>query len=316
MEIMKLIPAGKDYLWGGTRLKSEYGKKIEINPLAETWECSVHPEGFSKVENGIFKGKALAEVIEEFPQFKGKNNPDGFPVLIKLIDASKDLSVQVHPDDEYALKNENQNGKTEMWYILDAEKDSEIVYGFERKVSIDEAEKAVEDGSFPNLLHREKVKKGDAFFIPSGTVHAVGRGIVLAEIQENSDVTYRIYDYNRTDRNGKKRELHIKKALETMNFEPLKSNSGKREITECFLYSTEILCRCSYFDVRKITVKRSYSFIVRDDSFQVILCIDGNGTVSADSGKYDIKKGDCFFLPASMGDCTLRGSLSILKVQC
>jgi len=316
MEIMKLIPSGKDYLWGGTRLKSEYGKNIDITPLAETWECSVHKDGTSIIENGTFKGRTLAETLRANPQFNGKNNGKNFPVLIKLIDAEKDLSVQVHPDDEYAIKNEGESGKTEMWYVLDADENSEIVYGFENEVSADEVRNALSDGTFSSLLHHEKVKKGDAFFIPPGTVHAIGKGIVVAEIQENSNVTYRIYDYNRTDKDGKKRKLHIDKALDVMKLSPSVNSRGDTDCTDCFLYSSEMICSCSYFEVKKIGVKRSYSFNVRGDSFQVVLCIDGNGTISSDSGRYRLNRGDCFFIPASCGDCTLRGNLTALKVKC
>ncbi|MDE5834147.1 MAG: class I mannose-6-phosphate isomerase, partial [Ruminococcus sp.] len=195
MDIMKLRPAVKDYIWGGTRLTEEYGKISDTERISETWECSVHPDGMSIVTTGEHTGKTLYKVISEYPEYLGQNNRGDFPVLVKFIDAGKDLSIQVHPDDVYARIHENENGKNEMWYILEADENAVLIYGFEEEISPDTVRRAVYDGTITDYLHYEKVQKGDVFYIPSGTVHAIGRGMVVAEIQQSSNITYRVYDY-------------------------------------------------------------------------------------------------------------------------
>lgn len=204
MEIMKLIPTGKDYLWGGTRLCEEYGKKIDLNPLAETWECSVHPDGPSYVANGIYKEQTLAEVLSAHPEYLGTKVENGeLPVLVKFIDAKKDLSVQAHPNDEYARAHEGDNGKTEMLYVIDADEGASLIYGFQHEVTEEILRKAVETGTLDKHLQKVSAHKGDTYFVPAGTVHGIGKGILVAEIQESSNVTYRVYDYDRVDENGK-----------------------------------------------------------------------------------------------------------------
>ena len=210
-----LQPAGKDYLWGGNRLHTLFGKQLPLHPLAETWECSTHPDGCSIVASGIDKGKTLAEVLQQHPEFLGtKTSATGdLPVLIKLIDAAKDLSVQVHPDDAYAQQYEHEpNGKTEMWYILEAEPGASLIYGFSKPMQPEQLDTCLKENTILSYLQKIPVKKGDVFLIPAGTVHAIGAGIVLAEIQQRSNLTYRLYDYNRTDATGKKRPLHVEKA--------------------------------------------------------------------------------------------------------
>lgn len=202
-----LHPAGKDYLWGGNRLHTLFGKQIPLHPLAETWECSTHPDGCSIVASGVDKGKTLTEVLQQHPEFLGaKTSGTGdLPVLVKLIDAAKDLSVQVHPDDAYAQQYEHEpNGKTEMWYILEAEPEASLIYGFSKPMQPEQLDTCLKENTILSYLQKIPVKKGDVFLIPAGTVHAIGAGIVLAEIQQSSNLTYRLYDYNRTDATGKK----------------------------------------------------------------------------------------------------------------
>lgn len=183
MEIMKLIPTGKDYLWGGIRLRKEYGKKIDLTPLAETWECSVHPDGPSYIANGIYKGEALVQVLQKHPEYIGTKAKNGkLPVLVKFIDAKQDLSVQVHPDDAYAQEHEGDNGKIELWYVLDADEGASLIYGFRHKVTGKILRKAVETGTLDKHLQKVPVHKGDTFFVPAGTVHGIGKGILIAEI--------------------------------------------------------------------------------------------------------------------------------------
>lgn len=317
-----LKPSGKDYLWGGERLKTEYGKNIDMTPLAETWECSGHPDGPSYAVNGEFKGKSLAEIIEVHPEWLGtKCNPEnGFPILIKFIDAAKDLSVQVHPSDEYAKIHENgQNGKTEMWYILEAESDAKLVWGFEHKVTKEVLQRNISDGCLSKDLHYVPVYKGDVFLIESGTVHAIGAGIILAEIQESSNLTYRLYDYNRVGKDGKKRELHFDKAVKVLNMNPIKHTEQRnRAVHYYYGCSRELLCRCKYFETERIQVKKGFSFSVLETSFQVLLCTDGEGGLETDGSNRPLrlKKGSCIFLPANLGRCHVIGECDLLKVRC
>ncbi len=320
MGILKLKPVGKDYLWGGDRLNTEYKKNIPLSPLAETWECSVHPDGPSTVVGGVYDGMTLAEVLEEHPEYMGTKIPEGqeFPILVKFIDAKKDLSVQVHPDDAYAREYEHQNGKTEMWYVLDAEPGAHLIYGFEHPVTEEILRQAVEEGTLDKHLHKQYVKKGDVVFVPAGTVHGIGAGILVAEIQESSNVTYRVYDYNRVDKNGKKRELHFDKAVRVMNMEAL---TEKQESSRMVQYepgcAREILRTCKYFETERIHVQPICGFEVKDASFQVILCLEGHGILRDGEGnQVSFVKGDCLFLPAGSGRCRIQGNTEVLKIRC
>ena len=319
MSPILLTPSGKDYLWGGNRLKTEYGKDIELTPLAETWECSVHPNGPSYAVSGEHKGMTLAEIIKMHPEYVGNKNTQ-IPVLIKFIDAAKDLSVQVHPSDEFAREYENgQNGKTEMWYVLEAKEGAKLVWGFEHKVTKEILEKDITDGTLQNDLHYVPVHKGDVFLIESGTVHAIGEGILLAEIQENSDLTYRLYDYNRRDKDGNLRELHFDKAVQVLNMNPIGDTSQKPRYVRYFYgCSRETLCRCKYFETEKIQVTKGFSFSVMKNSFQVLLCTDGEGGLETDGSNRPLRfeKGSCIFLPAGLGRCHVIGECDLLKIRC
>lgn len=312
---MLLSPSGKDYLWGGERLKKEYGKSIDLAPLAETWECSAHPDGPSIVVNGEHKDKSLIEVIESHPEYLGTkcNSEDGFPILIKFIDAAKDLSVQVHPDDEFANKYENDHGKTEMWYILDAKPDAKIVYGFEHPVNEEILKEAVKTGELAKHLHWVKAQKGDTFFISAGTVHAIGAGLLIVEIQESSNLTYRVYDYDRIGSDGKKRELHFDKAVKVMDMKPAKDIQRKSRVIRHFPgCSREVICRCQYFEAEKICCSKRFEFTIRPESYQVLLCIDGCGRL----GKMSFKKGNCILFPAGLGKMQIDGRCELIKVRC
>lgn len=318
-----LSPSGKDYLWGGRRLNNEFAKNIDMYPLAETWECSTHPDGPSYVVSGDYIGLSLKSVLEKHPEFLGKNNQTKgeLPILIKFIDAKKDLSVQVHPTDEYAAVNENgQLGKTEMWYVLDATKDAKLVYGLAHTIEKDRLRKSLESGKIEKYLQKVSIKKDDVFFIEAGTIHAIGEGALIAEIQENSNLTYRLYDYNRVDKNGKKRELHIDKALEvaelTRKAEPmqplriLKYQPGM---------ASELLSRCKYFEVYRMIVnseRRQEVYYQSDEmAYRVLLCIGGCGTLSYEDEMLNIYKGDCIFVPANSCKIRLHGQMSFLDVR-
>ena len=315
---LRLIPAGKGYIWGGERLKTEYNKTLDVTPLAESWECSVHPDGMSVVSGGIYDGMTLKEVLDQNPAFLGEKSKD-LPILVKFIDAARDLSIQVHPDDDYARKNDGDNGKTEFWYVLDAEKDSELIYGFEHPMDRDRIKKAIEEGNLENMLHHIPVHKGDVFFVRPGTVHAIGKGIVLVEVQESSNLTYRLYDYDRVDKDGNKRPLHFDKAVDVLDMDPVRIiRQPQRMVRYYFGCAREILCRCEYFEVERIQVTKGFSFSVLDQSFQVLLCIDGNGGLETDETNRPVRfeKGTCLFLPADLGRCHIIGECTLLKIRC
>lgn len=327
MEILKLMPVGKDYLWGGSKLREEYGKKIDLTPLAETWECSVHPDGQSEVTNGNFSGKTLSEVLELHPEYLGTKVEQSqgckgkeLPILVKFIDAKKDLSIQVHPDDDYAKIHEHQNGKTEMWYVVDVEENASLIYGFAHPVTEEILRKAVETGTLSKHLQKVKVNKGDLYYVPAGTVHGIGAGTLVAEIQESSNVTYRVYDYDRVDKNGDKRELHFDKAAEIMDMGAAPNISQQPRMVHYYPgCSREILCRCKYFSTERIQVRTGFSFSVLKGSFQVLLCLEGDGQIeTADGLKKPVRfqKGDCLFLPADLGRCFILGNTVLLKMRC
>ena len=321
MEIMKLIPTGKDYLWGGTRLREEYGKEIDLTPLAETWECSVHPDGPSYVTNGTYKGKTLAEVLKGHPEYLGTKVENGeLPVLVKFIDAKKDLSVQVHPSDEYAREHEGDNGKTEMWYVIDADEGASLIYGFQHEVTEEILRKAVDVGTLDKHLQKVSVHKGDTYFVPAGTVHGIGKGILVAEIQESSNVTYRVYDYDRVDKNGQKRELHFDKAVQVMNMDVAPDVKQKPRMVKYYSgCSRELLCRCKYFETERIQVTKGFAFSVMDTSFQVLMCLSGYGavqTMDAEQKPMRFSKGETMFLPAGLGRCLVVGDAELLKIRC
>lgn len=304
MEAVKLIPAGKDYLWGGDRLKKEFGKQSEKDRIAETWELSCHPDGPSTIAQGKDQGKTLARYIEEQGKgLLGKNCEEfgEFPILIKFIDAQQDLSVQVHPDNAYAAQAEHQQGKTEMWYVVDCEPGAALYYGLTRELTKQEFQKHIEDGTLLQVLNRVEVHPGDVFFIEAGTIHAIGAGILIAEIQQNSNVTYRVYDYNRTDAQGKKRPLHIQKALDVASLKPAPVRKW-----------ADHLASCRYFTVDKIETDTAVPIRSDENSFHHLLCLDGNGKIEWRDGGLEFKKGDSLFLPAGLGDCTASGHFQAL----
>ena len=260
------------------------------------------------------------------PEYAGTHPAceNGLPVLIKFIDAKRDLSVQVHPDDDYARTHENGSlGKTEMWYVLDAARDASLVYGFLYDMDPSVVRRSIENGTIEKYLQRVKVRKDDVFYIEAGTVHAIGAGALIAEIQENSNVTYRLYDYGRTDKNGKQRPLHIDKALEAAD---LKGSAAPRQPMRVLRYhkgwATELLCRCRYFQVERMLLnteccRERADFQTGSNSFQVLLCVDGCGVISgASCGDMDFFKGDCVFVPADSVPLKIHGRAQLLKVSC
>lgn len=320
-----LKPAAKDYLWGGNRLNDDFSKGINLEPLAETWECSTHPDGLSTVASGEFTGMTLSDVLKQHPEFLGTHprTKDKLPILIKFIDAKKDLSVQVHPTDEYAAVHENgQLGKTEMWYVLDASKGAKLVYGFHHDVSKDVLRRSIEDGTVEKYLQKVPIKKDDLFYIEAGMVHAIGAGALIVEIQESSNLTYRLYDYKRVDKNGKERELHVDKALDVAN---LKASAEPKQPLRVLKYrqgcAAELLCRCKYFEVSRMLVntercRNLVEYQADDSSFRVLLCTDGCGSIVLDEHEtLTFFKGDCIFVPARSRKIRIHGMAQFLEVR-
>ena len=351
MAIGKIHPACKQYLWGGEKLIREYGISSPKTPLAEAWVLSAHPDGdsrisFSEGEN-CSDGESFAEYLKSHPEAAGSLGKafPFFPTLIKLIDAKKALSIQVHPDDSFALSREGQYGKTEMWIVLEREEGAFLYFGFQKDYTEEEIRRAIEEENFPSLLCKVMVEPGDVFFIPAGTVHAIGAGILLAEVQQNSNLTYRVYDYGRKDAQGNTRELHVEKALEVMDRKQLSSyrqEAFKKQGTKAEGKDAagknvylERIGSCEYFTVDRLFLEDNafYSGKLTKESFLSLLVLEGEGVLteetkrcedmhqessreykqekSSSTGKKEqrfVKKGESYFLPAEEGQWSLKGT--------
>ncbi len=309
MSILKLRPACKDYLWGGHRLVEEYNVDYKGEILAEAWVLSAHPDGPSVIDNGPYKGKTFRDYLEaEGMEVLGTHcrRFREFPILTKFIDARDNLSIQVHPGNGFALQNEGQYGKTEMWYVLDAEEGAYLYYGFREEISREEFAERIRDNTLLEVLNAVPVHRGDVLFIESGTLHAIGKGILIAEIQQNSNVTYRIYDYGRVGKDGKKRDLHIEKALAVTNRVPIvRSGSQYPHVADC-----------DYFTVDKLNLDGKLTSrmqgTVFDSSFLSILILDGEGTISCRGETVSYRKGDSIFLSAGSGNWQIEGTCDAL----
>lgn len=316
MEILKLNPVFKDYIWGGTRLRDEFHLKTDMDPVAEGWMLACHKDGMNTIDGGEFDKKTLKEVLDETGSEKmlGENSKKFpyFPVLIKIIDAKDNLSIQVHPDNDYARRVENEYGKTEIWYVLDAEDGAQLIYGFKDKISKADFRKAIENNTLPEVLNSVEVKKGDLFFIEAGTVHAIGKGTLIAEIQQNSNATYRVYDYGRVGKDGKPRELHIDKAVDVTVTEPPKYGTKPFGEAESIPGGKkQLLTKCDLFTVYRYDCKTKIRLNAGSDSFHHLLAVDGSGKINGRS----FSKGDSFFVPASFGEYTIEGSAEIILTK-
>lgn len=299
MNISKLIPAYKSIIWGGNKLKNEYGKQTELSPLAETWELSFHKDGKSLLEDG----RALCDVATESDLGKNCEGFPFFPVLVKFIDAQDKLSVQVHPSDEYALKYENSLGKTEMWYIVDADEGAGIYLGFKEDITKEQFVKAIEDKTLTDYLKFIPVKKGESYFIPSGTIHAICSGCLICEIQQNSNITYRVYDYGRRDKNGNERELHVEKAIDVTNLKALNPKELNIAVKNGILKGIN-----RFFTATFVEVNGSKFFCKDENSFCCFTCLEGQGTV----GDVSINKGESVFVPASSDSFEIKGNFNAI----
>ena len=298
METIKLTPACKDYLWGGEKLRQDYGIQSQLHPLAEAWVLSCHPDGPSVVATGPLAGKTLPEYIQEKGPGclgAGCEKFTDFPILAKFIDAKGDLSIQVHPSNEYALAHEHQFGKTEMWYVLDCEPGATLYYGFQHQISREEFQQRIQDNTLTEVLNAVPVEKGDLFFIPAGTLHAIRKGIVVAEIQQNSNVTYRIYDYGRVGADGKPRQLHIQQALEVTQRTPPQPDPDFHGH----------LAQCPYFTVD--VMEGRFTLDCGPESFVSVLVLEGTGALLEGDESMSLRKGESLFIPAGAGQCRLEG---------
>lgn len=317
MAIVKLKPAFKDYLWGGDKLKKDFHKETDLDIVAESWELSTHKDGQSVVVTGEHAGKTLTEYIDAVGKdvlgTKG-NQFEFFPILIKFIDAKGNLSIQVHPDNEYALRVEKEYGKTEMWYILDCEEGASLYYGTNTEITKEEFRERIENNTILDVLKKVPVHKGDVFFIESGTIHAIGEGIVICEIQQNSNTTYRVYDFGRVGADGKPRELHIDKAIEVSNLSPLPENfkpQGELEVHEG--YTRALMASCEYFTTYIYEVNGECTVDVDDESFASIVIVDGEDvTIENGDTTLDVRKGDSVFADANTGKVTIKGTCQFI----
>lgn len=312
---LKISYTAKTALWAGKRLKQEFGKVSEHETVSETWELSVRDDEMAVVLNGEACGMSLGEYFRKAgydcvsPSF---GESDRFPLLVKLIDANDILSVQVHPDDAYASSVENDSGKTEMWYVIDAVEGAQLVYGLRDGATSEDFAKAVEQGTLREVMNYVPVKAGQTYFIPAGMVHAIGAGILIAEIQQNSDLTYRVYDFDRVGADGKLRPLHVDKALAVTRpyteaeVDAIRYARGKSEGVG------ELLANSEYFKVRRLTLDATEKLCVGKDSFTSLLCLDGECKLTHNGESYRVCKGDSYFLPADMGEFELAGKATLV----
>lgn len=304
----------KDYLWGGKRLIEEFGFDCDSDKAAEAWMLSCHKDGNSIVKNGEFSGCTLQEVLNNWGKAALGKNAYGFeyfPILIKLIDAKDRLSIQVHPDDKYALKNEGEYGKTEMWYVVDCDEGAQLIYGFNKDISKSEFAERINNNDLSAVCNYVPVKKGDVFFINAGTMHAIGKGILIAEVQQNSNTTYRVSDYGRLGADGKPRQLHIKQAVEVTSTEKPSAPYGAVGDVTLYPFGTvRELASCNYFKTELINLNGNVG-VYDNDSFISLLILSGEVALSYTGGMMKLKKGDSLFIPAKL-KTRLCGSAEIL----
>jgi len=312
---LQFEPILKERIWGGEKLKTVLNKPIASKITGESWELSAVEGDVSVVANGDLKGKSLTDLINEFPDALlgtkiherfGKQ----FPLLFKFLDAREDLSIQVHPNDELAKKRHNSFGKTEMWYVMQADDNARIIVGFKEKSSPEEYLQSIKDNSILSILNSVQAKQGDVFFLPTGTVHAIGAGLVIAEIQQTSDITYRIYDFDRKDANGNTRELHTDLAVEAIDYNTSDTQKQYTKNTN----ESNVTVDCPYFTTNFIPLDGKDKVTRNGDSFAVYMCVDGNFSIEADGATFEYKKGDTVLIPATLKEFTLSGKASVLEI--
>ena len=312
---LQFEPILKERIWGGTKLETYLNKPITSDITGESWEISTVENDVSIIANGKLKGKSLNDLIQEFPEAVLGDNVytqfgKQFPLLFKYLDAREDLSIQLHPNDELAKQRHNSFGKTEMWYVMQADTDSRLIVGFKGKSSPEEYLKHIHDKTIVDILDTKGVKQGDVFFLETGTIHAIGAGIVVAEIQQTSDITYRIYDFDRLDGNGNKRDLHVNLSLQAINYETIEA---QKHYPRTENVSNQIVS-CEYFTTNFLPLDGTVRIYKHGASFTVYMCVDGNFQLIVDTETYTYKKGDTVLIPASLTDFQLSGKASILEI--
>jgi len=308
-------PEMKERVWGGRALK-QFGLSLPEGPIGEGWMIGDHPNGTTKVVNGELAGLGLDQIRLKYGQeifgTKGFSEKNGrFPLLIKLLDCQDDLSVQVHPNDHYDRLPHGELGKTEMWYILDAKPGAKIIYGLNDGVTREQLAEAIADNRILDCLREITVEAGDSFYIPAGTVHALGAGVLVAEIQQNSDSTYRLYDYGRLGLDGKPRELHIEDSLNVIAYEGSGASYMKTELSAANQWLS--LAKSPFFVTEKGKVERAWPLQTSSDSFVIHIICDGSGSIRWADGELSVKPGECYLLPANLGEYTLTGSMTVLR---
>lgn len=312
-KINRLTPIYKDYLWGGNKLQSKYHKNdTDKEIVAESWELSTHPDGISRINNEL-----LSEYLKENPQILGaKCKENDSPLLIKYIDAKGKLSIQVHPDDVYAKMNEHDNGKTELWYVVEADENAYIYLGLKQTITKSEFCEAISTSTITDCLNKVSVKKGNVFLVEPGTLHSIGEGCLIAEIQKKSNITYRAYDFNRKDQNGNLRPLHIDKALEVTNLKQSNHDGLPDEIIKQTTSTTiERLKTCDYFTVDYYAIKNKETFNVNEESFKVLMLTTGNAAVSTGEETVFLEQGESIFLSAGDYEVSVTGVCEFLIVS-
>ena len=311
-EPMFLKQVFQEKIWGGSRLRSVFGFDIPNDKIGEDWAISAHPHGVSVVENGEYQGQKLDELWQNHKELFGNPTEPVFPLLIKILDAEDELSVQVHPDDAYGMKHEGELGKTECWYIIDAEPGAEIIYGHHAKTREELAE-MIQEGRWDDLLKKVPVKKGDFFYVPSGTIHAIGKGIMILETQQSSDTTYRVYDYDRKDANGNTRELHIQQSIDVTTVPAITPQIQMKEVRKGNSSIVTYL-ETEFFNVYEWDIKGITSF-KKQAPYTLATVIDGAGELVVNEKIYPLTKGASFILPNDVTEWTVQGELSIIASE-
>ncbi|GAB6098378.1 class I mannose-6-phosphate isomerase [Halanaerocella petrolearia] len=319
MHPLKFKAVYQEKIWGGDTLSTEFNRNLPNDSIGESWEVAAHENGSSKIANGEFAGQELMDIIKEqgakiLGSKAQEEDYEKFPLLIKLLDANDKLSVQVHPDDEYATEYEDgELGKTEMWYVIDAKEDAKLVYGVKPEVTKEEFATAIEEGRLQDDLVEVNVETGDVLYIPTGTVHAIEEGILLAEIQQNSDTTYRVYDWNRIGKDGTPRELHIESALDVIDFGTTPPDKVKGLEIEEEGNLRKILVACPYFITETIDITDSYQASAQGERFYVFMNLEGRARLVYEDGEVDLTAGETVLIPASLGEYEIRGDCKVIK---
>ena len=310
-----LNPIFKDYIWGGKRLKEKFNKNTPYDITAESWEVSANGNGESIIKNGEFEGMKLSELFgkdEIKAQIFGTKSIDmeKFPLLIKFIDAESNLSVQVHPDNKYAFEKENgSQGKDEMWYIMDCKEGAQIIYGMKENVEPKDLSAILQSENISEYLNFVDVNKGDCIYIPSGTIHAILGDTLICEVQQNSDLTYRVYDWGRVGKDGKPRELHVQKAIDVVKLDNENSINNTNNIQE----GNENIISSNFFKTDKVVVKSGFIDTSSQETFYAYNVVDGNGKIIVNDKEYELSLGDSFIIPANLGEYKISGQIELLK---